>query len=162
MTGVIDRMAVLGDHLHYNPTFESNQQDTELSPDSPSTAYLEVFGYPEKGKTDDHEGIKTSEIVFHTGGARDRSDDFEFSYGRPDSIVDDDWNALNDGKRKLHTTQRQKRRRSQEREQPINLNTEPQSCTCSWRLKLIIGIVLLVLTASVTTVLILKFYLQIF
>eukprot|EP00035_Acanthoeca_spectabilis_P021199 m.436915 g.436915 ORF g.436915 m.436915 type:complete len:155 (+) comp18036_c0_seq1:352-816(+) len=91
MTGVIDRYAVISEHLHYNPSFDVDAESERVARGTSKhgVGYLDVALDPEGRERSDsrmaEETEPTSEIVFQTAGSsgtastlEDRTDDFNF------------------------------------------------------------------------------------
>lgn len=79
MTGVIDRYAVMGEHLHYNPNFSTDREVDSTSPSpavqSPGSDIVGNLGY-----LDIEAHNATNEMIFHTGGNGETTDDADFEF----------------------------------------------------------------------------------
>eukprot|EP00037_Helgoeca_nana_P032180 m.412581 g.412581 ORF g.412581 m.412581 type:complete len:157 (-) comp28885_c0_seq1:1326-1796(-) len=89
MTGVIDRYAVISEHLHYNPSFDEDTDSERVvrRESNHGVGYLDVAKNPEEERVRlesfmAEETEPTSEIIFQTGGRGtdhdDKTDDFNF------------------------------------------------------------------------------------
>jgi hypothetical protein len=79
MTGVVDRYAVIAEHLHYNPSFDVDSEDARIargvSVHAGRDGYLDILSNSdpeaERERSESRmaeETVPTSEIVFETGG----------------------------------------------------------------------------------------------
>mmetsp|Transcript_16012 Transcript_16012/g.41453 ORF Transcript_16012/g.41453 Transcript_16012/m.41453 type:complete len:161 (+) Transcript_16012:216-698(+) len=155
MTGVIDRYAVISEHLHYNPSFDVDNESERVARNSAvikGSGYLDVAKDPEEERERSEsrmavESERTSEIVFETGGQgsrgsdNDRSDDFKFELGGSD------FGAAS-------------RRASRLKDKPIDLRTGTRlstcpscNCLCGWKMGAVFFIAAIITAGVVLIVL---------
>eukprot|EP00041_Stephanoeca_diplocostata_P036890 m.1366309 g.1366309 ORF g.1366309 m.1366309 type:complete len:149 (-) comp24951_c0_seq19:1569-2015(-) len=122
MTGVIDKYAVISEHLHYNPGFDADSTSGRTR----SPGYLDVASRVQVEDVctlDRTATVKTNEIVLHTGGDGNSPEgDFNFEPGGHEEAPESAPTKFG-------------RRNSKVEDKPIDLRTGTvgSACPCGWK-----------------------------